>query len=309
MIAQDIPRDHIWALLADVPELAGRAIDRDAIEPLASLTNRTYKITVGAESFVLRIAGMGTDRYIDRAGEARNAGLAASLGVAPEIVHCDPSAGIMLTRFIPGGEPLQASALKNPEMIRRAARLLKRLHDSGLAFVGEMRLFPKLDQYLQQVSDEGLLAKFGLAGLRRAAEPVRQALELRPRPLVPSHIDPVPDNFVMSPGGLFLIDWEYAARAEPMWDLAGLALEAGFEDEQERSLLQTYLGAASTADMAVFQLYKSSLLLLAAAWSVLQIVVGNPNGNFDAFARQRLARHRQLMQSPAHAGAMEMLTL
>ena len=59
--------DEIAAALRRIPQLAGRSLDGFEIEPLASLTNRNYKLSIGGEFYVLRIAGEGTHRYIDRA--------------------------------------------------------------------------------------------------------------------------------------------------------------------------------------------------------------------------------------------------
>src|SRR5262245_57917201 len=111
---------EIAAALARIPRFAGRPLDGLRVEPLASLTNRNYKVSLGGEDYVLRIAGAGTERYIDRAAEARNAGLAASLGIAPELLHLDPASGLMLTRFIEGGTSLQAADLRRPERLRAA---------------------------------------------------------------------------------------------------------------------------------------------------------------------------------------------
>lgn len=258
----------------------------------------------GSEDLVVRIAGRGTERYVDRRSEVHNAALAASIGVAPEIIHCDAAAGLLVTRLIAGGRSLDAAAFREPETLIRSAALLRRLHGSGLQFSGEMRLFAKLDQYLELAAESGLLREFGLIGLRQRADEVRCVLEACPVPLVPSHVDPVPDNFVAVGQRLYLVDWEYSAMAEPAWDLAGLALEAVLDGNQEQLLLLTYFEADRATDSARFQLYKSSLLLLAAAWSVLQIVDGNPNGDFVAYARDRLNRYRQMTQSAAHARAL-----
>src|SRR5262245_22976356 len=136
---------EIAAALARIPQFAGRPLADLQVEPLASLTNRNYKLSLGGESYVLRIAGAGTERYIDRAAEAHNARQAASIGIAPELLYLDPPSGLMLTRFIASGVALRAAELRQPELLRRAAGLLKRLHGSGLVFAGRMDLFPKLD--------------------------------------------------------------------------------------------------------------------------------------------------------------------
>jgi thiamine kinase-like enzyme len=292
---------EIGAALARIPQFAGRPLDGLQIEPLASLTNRNYKVSLASEAYVLRIAGAGTERYIDRAAEAHNARQAASLGIAPELLYLDPTSGLMLTRFIDGGTPLQAADLQRPEPLRNAVDLLKRLHGSGLAFAGRMELFPKLDEYIALAAQKGWPAGLDLTPIRRRAEVARVALERSAVPFAPSHIDPVPHNFVRARGGaLYLLDWEYAAMAEPMWDLAAVSIEAELDDALDRSLLETYFAAAATQQAGRFALYKASLNLLAAAWAVVQVVDGNPSADFAAFARQRLAWHAAAAGSAAY---------
>lgn len=296
---------EIAAALARLPQFAGRALDGAQIAPLASLTNRNYKVSIGGEAYVLRIAGEGTERYIDRAAEARNAQLAASIGIAPELLYLDPPSGLMLTRFIDGGLSLQAADMHRPELLRSAVGLLKRLHDSGLAFAGRMDLFPKLDEYMALAAQRGWPGGLDLTPIRRRAEPARAALEGAAAPLVPSHIDPVPQNFVRGRAAaqqptLYLLDWEYAAMAEPMWDLAAVSIEAELDAAQERLLLDTYFGGAVVRQAGRFALYKASLNLLAAAWAVVQLVDGNPSADFAAFARQRLAWHAAVTESAVY---------
>ena len=283
---------EIAAALARIPQFAGRPLDGLQVEPLASLTNRNYKVSLDGENYVLRIAGAGTERYIDRAAEAHNARQAASIGVAPELLYLDPPSGLMLTRFIEGAAALRAAKLRQPALLRQAAGLLKRLHGSGLAFAGRTELFPKLDAYIALAALKGWPPGLELTSIRRRAETARIALERVAIPFVPSHVDPVPHNFVRDGGGaLYLLDWEYAAMAEPMWDLAAVAIEAELDAGLERLLLDAYFAGEAAQQAGRFALYKASLNLVAAAWAVVQIVDGNPSADFAAFAHQRLAWH------------------
>ena len=296
---------EIAAALARIPRFAGRPLDGLQIEPLASLTNRNYRIAIGGEAYVLRIAGAGTHRYIDRAAEARNAGQAAALGIAPDLLYLDPHSGLMLTRFIGGGAPLQAADLRHPAPLHDAVGLLKQLHGSGLAFAGRMELFPKLDDYIALAAQKGWPPGLDLTPIRRRAEAARIALERAPASFVPSHIDPVPHNFVRArDGALYLLDWEYAAMAEPMWDLAAVSIEAELDAALEHILLEVYFADAAGQHAGRFALYKASLNLLAAAWAVVQIVDGNLSADFAAFARQRLAWHAAATESAAYRGSI-----
>ena len=98
------PRD----LLGRIPLFAGA--DREAIpmERLGGLTNLVYRVGLDGRDYLLRIAGKGTEEYIDRANEHRDARAAARAGVSAEVLFFDESDGLMLASWI-DGETLNAA--------------------------------------------------------------------------------------------------------------------------------------------------------------------------------------------------------
>jgi thiamine kinase-like enzyme len=240
-----------------------------AVSSLPSFTNRTFCLAREDESFVLRLPGRGTERYIDRTAEAANARAAAAIGLSPEIVFADPRRGVMLSRFVGGAEPLSPARLRQNGELSATVALLRRLHESGLAFRGHMRLYPKLDEYL------GLAAAPALTLLRRESEKLRPILESGWGPARPCHIDPAPHNFIVAGRQRYLVDWEYSAMCEPLWDLAGLSIEGEFDAGQDVEMLAAYFGKAERIWASRLHLYKIMLRLLAAAWGVVQLADGN----------------------------------
>lgn len=282
-------RAELLARLQALPPLAGLPLGRAKIEPLPGLTNRSYKITVAGQRYVLRLPGVGTERYIDRRQEAHNRAVAAELGVAPSLLYGDDD-GVQLTRFIDHAEPLDGAALRhNPAQLRAVADLLRRLHHSGRAFRGRVVLFPTLDRYL------GLAPEPELLGLRRGVEPLRAGFEAGAQPLCPCHVDPAPANFLAAPGRLYLLDWEYAAMCEPLWDLAGLAMEADLAAAGEHQLLSAYCGRPGAAVYERFAHYKLLLNLLAGAWAAVQIAAGKSGHDYRALITARAATARALL--------------
>ena len=195
----------------------------------------------------------------------------AGIGLAPPILYGDPASGVMLSRYIAGAVPLSPERLREGDHFRAAVGLLQRLHGSGLAFTGEMRLYPKLDQYLAMASTPALRE------LRRAGEVLRPVIEPGWGALRPCHIDPAPHNFIAAAGRHFLLDWEYAAMCDPVWDLAGLSIEGRFD-----------LGAGRGDGRPVFRRYRAvggvgqpspslphHAALVAASWGAVQIAPGN----------------------------------
>jgi hypothetical protein len=131
------------ALLDRVPFLAHRDPAAWHVQAIGSVTNRTYRVTSGANSYAVRVAGP-TTRYLDRTVEAYNASIAADLGLAPEILFLDDT--LLVTRFVADARPLREADLDDPERLLAVAALLRRLQHSPAPFAGERHPFGEIDR-------------------------------------------------------------------------------------------------------------------------------------------------------------------
>ena len=268
------------------------------VTKLAGLTNRIYffSLTVmKARSF--GCPGAGTERYIDRRAELHNHGIAATLGIAPEIILADPDC--LVTRYVEGARGLMPESFGDPAAIEAVARLLALLHRCRREFQGRMELFPKIDQYLALAGAE---ASAPLRQLRDLAEPARTALEAHPVTWVPCHIDPSPANFLQGRRGLFLIDWEYSAKCEPAWDLAGLAIEAGLDAAQRQRFFQAYDAPDGESLAARVELFRALLHLVAASWAATQVVAAQDTETYRGLAEDYIRRAEPLIAGAEFRG-------
>jgi len=164
----------------------------------------------------------------------------------------------------------RAAAFADAPSRANLVALLRRLHESGLVFRGHMRLYPKLDEYL------GLAAAPALTLLRREGEKLRPILESGWGPARPCHIDPAPHNFIVAGRQRYLVDREYSAMCEPLWDLAGLSIEGEFDAGQDVKMLAAYFGNAERVWASRLHLYKIMLRLLRAHWPPASHYVARP---------------------------------
>ena len=250
-------------LLDRVPFLAGRDRSDWRVERIGSVTNQTYRVTADAESFVIRIAGP-TTRYLDRGVETHNAAIAAELGLAPPILFLDDR--LLVTRFVSGARPLGAGDLDDPVVLLDVAELLKRLQASARPFAHGRHPFGEIDRYLgQHAHPRGLM-------LRRAAQPIADALKRSPWPLVPAHVDASAANFLRDADGrLWLVDWEFSSMADPAWDPASILMQrSAGEDALARRFVAALFGDASERTLARVGLFKTALCLVAGSWCAME---------------------------------------
>jgi thiamine kinase-like enzyme len=301
----DIPPD-LGPYLARVDLLAAAA---PAIRRLGGLTNLNYLVEADGRRYVVRIPGAATSEYIDRGNERIAAQAAANAGVNAEIVFFDPSDGLMVTRFIDDAMTMTVDRFSDLAAVGRAGRAFRTLHATSAPFANDFQLFPMIDDYKRLLISKDATLPSGYDDVQAQADETRQRLESTVRPLVPSHCDPLCENFLDTGERMYLIDYEYAGNNDPMWDLGDLSVEGGFDARQDAALLEAYFGGLPPAgEVARMVAYKAMCDLLWTLWGVIQHVNGNIAEDFWAYANHRFQRCRSLMASAdyrRHLAAIE----
>jgi thiamine kinase-like enzyme len=284
---------EVRTIIADIPELTGD------IARLGGLTNRVYRVGQHA----LRIPGVGTEEYINRANEAASAVIAAKAGVSPAVLQADAKTGIMVTAFIEAVTMTPEHFAKRLGAPARAGKALHKLHTSGGTFPFRFELFAMIDDYLKVLSTKDVELPDGYHAVVREAESIRVALARNPAALVPCHCDPLCENFLDDGQRMWIVDWEYSGMNDPMWDLGDLSVEGGFTHEQDLEMLYAYFGhEPPKQDYARMVVYKAMCDLLWTLWGLIQHANQNPADDFMAYALNRFNRCKRLMGSSDFAG-------
>ena len=287
----------IRALLASIPATAAYS---GPVERLGGLTNRVYRLGDAC----LRIPGKGTEEYINRANEAVAAHEAAKAGVSPQVLHFDNATGVMMTRFVADAVTMSPEGFRTRAgSPARAGEAFRRLHTSDARFPFRFELFAMIDDYLKVLSTKDVALPAGYHDVVREADgSVRSALAAHPLPLVACHCDPLCENFLDAGERMWIVDWEYSGMNDPMWDLGDLSVEGGFDARQEDEMLAAYFGGEPSAnDRGRVVIYKAMCDLLWTLWGLIQLANGNPADDFRAYADNRFARCKALMETPDFA--------
>ena len=280
---------------AEVREALGRlpasiGFDHDAVvRLLGGLTNRVYEVTDGRGAWVLRVPGAGVGANLDRVAERHNHDAAARLGLAPEVAHMDEADGLMLTRRVEGA-PLTPERLRNDaELLARVADVLGRLHRSGADFRGRFHPVELTRRHLADARRLGGSLPGRVDDLVAAAERAWSETG-QPGSWAPCHNDPWPENLIDGGDRLWLVDWEYSAMGDPVWDLADLSVEVGLDTEGDHLLVESYEPADADGTIAVIARLKPVCDLLWGAWALAQQASGNVAIDYRAYGERRIDR-------------------
>lgn len=316
----DMPADLPAALeeaLARIPLFAERPYDAFSIEPLGGETNQVYRIRAEEGSYVLRVPAETNPTLVDREREKRNARIAASVGVAAQLLFFDESDGLMLTLYIKRSVSMSPELFCDPEAVARATQVLQRLHRSRREFLTRLDPFVKIATYRSLAAHRGIRLPESLIAVLGSLEAVRDTLWAMPVPPVACHGQPLPEHFLDTGEQMYVVDWEQAGMGDPMWDLACLSLESGFDDARETAMLEAYFGRPVPATAgARTMLYKAAGDILWAVWGFLRPPsrTGDAGAGADLLAHDphnaamaRVERCRSLMSTPAFADALEIV--
>ncbi len=297
--------DDLATILRRIPQLPD---DPSHVERLAGLTNRNYLVRFDNDAYVVRVPGDGTSEYIDREAEATAARVAANAGVNVDVVFFDATDGLMVTRFIEGARTMSPELFNDHAAVARAARAFRQLHEAPELFAVNFQLFEMIDEYKTLLAAKGATLPAGYDDAVEQAVLVRAMLETLPVSLVPSHCDPLCENFLDTGERMYLIDYEYGGNNDPMWDLGDLSVEGGFDAAQDTVLLEAYFETEPPTDQAArMVIYKAMCDLLWTLWGLIQHVNGNPSDDFEAYALGRFERCRRLMDSDEFNDALAAL--
>ncbi len=290
--------DDLSGYFARIPALKDIPTSEIRAERLGGLTNLVYRVRTADRDYVLRIAGPGTESFIDREVEAHNARAAAAAGVSPEVLFVDGTDGLMLMPHIPATTMSPEAFRSTAGAARRAGAAFARLHDSGQTFEFRFELFQMIDGYLKLLGELGATLPDGYHDVVQEAEAVREVLEAKPARLAPCHCDPLCENFLDTGDAMWIVDWEYSGMNDPLWDLGDLSVEAGFSPQQDLELMQAYRGGSvSETDFGRMVVYKAMCDLLWTLWGLIQHAQANPAEDFWAYSIERFERCKALMAS------------
>ncbi len=255
-----------------------------SIEILAhGITNSNYVVDLGDERVVVRVPGNDTHLLgIDRSNEVVAGGLAAAIGVGPEVLATDESTGCIVFRFI-DGRPISATELSEEPMLRQFAETLHLVHHAGNTPT-IWNPYHVIRDHRDVAAARGVDAPFDVTG---ALELLARIEIARPfRAAVLGHNDLLNANFLFD-DRLRIVDWEYAGMSDPFFDLANVSVNNSFPADAEIALLRYYVGDVSEPVVSTLHLMKIVSELREAMWGVVQMAISSLTVDFTTYARDR----------------------
>ncbi|MCC2110560.1 MAG: phosphotransferase family protein [Hyphomicrobiales bacterium] len=257
-------------------------------QPLkGGLSNESFLVRDGSGTYVARFGRDFPFHHVARDREIMATRAAVAGGFAPELVFAEP--GIMVSRFIEGqtyvAEDVRANAGRIADLIRRFHNEMPK-HVEGPGFI--FWVFHVIRDYARTLKKGDSRMSDRLPEFLALAEELEAAQT--PLPIIFGHHDLLPANFIDDGARLWLIDFEYAGFGTPMFDLAGIASNAGFGENETAELLTRYFGAPpSEPILRSHAAMQCASLLREAMWSMVsELHLDVPGVDYVAYTAENL---------------------
>ena len=237
--------------------------------------NQSWLVARGGERLVIRLDTSAAPRLgLDRAAEAAVLHAIHGETIGPEVVLTNAKEGVLVTRWLTGRacSPLM---LRNPHLLRALGRLLGRLHERVAPPPGQ----PELDIGLAMARYAETVGGAFARRLARSGARAWHASRPGERPVVLCHNDPVAQNVLQGPK-LHLIDWEFAAPGDPLFDLAVVIGHHGLDERQAGVLLAAARGGVRVTDRRALERLVEAYVCLRELWecAVRRLLQGRSPG-------------------------------
>ena len=254
------------------------------VERLGGMTNNNYLVETTNRKFIVKFFGKGTDKLINRIAEKNNLENLRDLELDVENYIFDIEEGIKVNEYIENAITFDANYIKTKN--KEVAGILQKVHGSGKELEGEFKIFDEIKKYEDLIQGEIKYAYYDK--IREKVFGLKAHLEEIGIDRKSCHIDLVPENFIEDENGrVYLIDWEYSAMNDPMWDLAALFIESNYKKSEEGEFFKYYYSENTPVSVAKIMIYK---ILQDFLWSLWTIYKEEQGAEFGSYGQDRYNR-------------------
>ena len=267
------------------------------------ITNLNFKIDADGKSYVIRLAGEGTDQLgIKRDVEYAANKAAGELGIAPEVVYFIESDGYIVTRFV-NGKRIMPEDIVKPDYLSRIAKKLRLFHTRGPKLKGEFNVFKRVEMLTKVSKANNSKFPSDWDFIMQKMNEVKKALEKDPYKPTPCHNDLLNLNWLDEEvagdiGEIRLLDWEYAGMGDIFFDLGNFCHHHRLNDEQVRFFLNEYFGEVTPRHYARLRLMWPMSELHESMWGTTQTGISKLEEDFQGYADLWFGRMRQHITDP-----------
>ena len=245
----------------------------------AGMTNKSFLFELHNAHYICRIPGPGTELLINRKQEKDVYEAVNPLHMTEDIIYFDGETGYKISRYYEGARNADPHNREDMELFMKE---LHKLHESQITVSHSFSLRERIQFYENLCRHREKMLFEDYSEVRAHMNGLLDKLDRLNRPQCLSHIDCVPDNFLILPDGSGkMIDWEYAGMHDPLIDIAMCGIYSYYNEEEMDWLIELYLKRSPTREER-FVIYACAALggFLWCLWAVFKETLGEEFGEY-----------------------------
>ncbi len=296
--SSDSLKSETIQLVADALEVWPEAI-QDIKVLKKGMTNRSFICRCWDKKYIMRIPGEGTGKLIDRKQEYEVYQALQGYNICDRVRYINPANGYKLTEYLEGAHVCDA---RNEDEVRRCMGYLRAFHERGLQVDHAFDLWEHIAYYESLWNGEASVYQDYEVTKGHVFE-LKDYIEEQEISWTLTHIDAVPDNFLLLPHGeIRLIDWEYAGMQDPHVDIAMFAVYALYDRKRVDWLINAYFTEGATRGVRLkIYCYIAVCGLLWSNWCEFKRQQGVEFGEYSLRQYRYAKEYYRIFQEEYHA--------
>ena len=229
----------------------------------SSLISEVYECTYNQTKAVIRFdLPAASELAIDRKNEAIVLNSIINLGLSPPLIYSDPSAGIMIWKYISGTKPVFDQEKSNTFSLIDLGRTLAYIHNSPIPANSKNIFKDSMNLYASLLEDSPEKILF-----HKASDLYNQLVDDGVK-MVFSHNDIHSGNIIWNSKYYFL-DWEFSSSNHPCFDIASLIRSFHLNENQIYELSKGYNNYDKFFNIHVLQKWILFIDLFDQIWEIV----------------------------------------
>lgn len=258
------------------------------------MTNTTFRFLHEGQPCIVRIPTGQSSIRLCRRREGQVYRALEGRGICEDVLCFEEATGVKLSRFLKDVRPCDP---QNHQDVARCMTLLRSFHQANIQTAHTFDLFGEMEYY--EALWEGAPSLYpDYAQTKSRILSLRPFIESQERALCLTHLDAVPENFLLPPKGApRLIDWEHAAMADPHLDIAMFCLQALYHRRQVDETIDAYFpeGCPRALRLKIY-CYMAAGGLLWSNWCEHEIRRGAEFGAYSLMQYRYAKEYCKLVQ-------------
>jgi len=198
------------------------------------MTNDSYLLSFDDKKYIVRIPGEGSNNIINRKNEIDVYSLLKDKNISDNVIYIDDK-GYKITEYIDNSRNCEPHSEKD---LIRCMKVLRNFHNLNLKINKEFNLYDQIEFY-ESLLEKGSKYK-DYNKVKNNVFSLKEYIDNNVYSKCLTHIDAVPDNFLICKNDIRLIDFEYAMDQDPHIDIAMFCIYSLYTKEEIDHLIDIY---------------------------------------------------------------------